>query len=96
MSDAFVAFPYQATLKCGIGDLAHHEDGVRISLYDREEERAVDGEIQRDARFFYLVLRFCSFLRHLKQNLVHHLKRDKAVLATHTCTASGFYYYVTG
>lgn len=62
MSEVFVGFKPYITLECGVGDLSQHEDGVRISLYDRKEERPVDGQFQRDACFLDLVLRFRSFL----------------------------------
>lgn len=75
------------TSECRVGDLSQHEDGVRISLYDRKEERPVDGEFQRDACLLDLVLRFCSLLGHLKHHLVDRLEirqRDMLVMDTYT------------
>lgn len=62
MSEVFVGFKHYITSECRVGDLPQHEDGVRISFYDRKEERPVDGQFQGDARFLDLVLKFCSFL----------------------------------
>ena len=61
MSEVFDGFKYYITLECRIGDFSQHEDGIRISFYDREEERPVDGQPQRDALFLDLVLKLRTF-----------------------------------
>lgn len=74
-----ILYKSNITLECGVCDLAQHEDGVGISLYNRKEEGTVEGQFQRDARLLYLFLRLGSFLGHLEGHFVDGLRGDRKI-----------------